>query len=52
MRGVKAYFPGASHCMDNAAMIAYVGGHRAQRGERLESGSGALSRWPVEQMGA
>jgi hypothetical protein len=32
-------------------MIAYVGGLRAQKGEKLKSEASALSRWPVEEVG-
>lgn len=33
-RGMTAYLPPLASCTDNAAMIAYVGAHRAIRGER------------------
>ncbi|MBN8548765.1 MAG: tRNA (adenosine(37)-N6)-threonylcarbamoyltransferase complex transferase subunit TsaD [Deltaproteobacteria bacterium] len=48
--GVRVYTPSALHCMDNAAMIGYVGLKRFERGERNTLDISALSRWPVETL--
>jgi len=47
---VKLYLPGSLHCMDNAAMIGYVGAERYRRGERNDLKTDVKSRWPVETM--
>lgn len=47
---VDVYFPTFSHSMDNAAMIAYVGGLRLGAGEGMPLDADVLSRWPVETM--
>lgn len=47
---VKLYLPGNLHCMDNAAMIGYVGVERYRRGERNDLKTDVKSRWPVETM--
>ncbi len=50
LHGVKAFFPGARHCMDNASMIGYVGLRRFQRGERSTPDMDVIARWPVEEI--
>jgi N6-L-threonylcarbamoyladenine synthase len=47
---IKVYLPGNLHCMDNAAMIGYVGVERYRRGERNDLTTDVKSRWPVETM--
>jgi len=47
---VKSYFPKMTHCIDNAAMIAFAGALHALQGERLEPGAEALARWPLESL--
>jgi N6-L-threonylcarbamoyladenine synthase len=47
---VKLFLPGNLHCMDNAAMIGYVGAERYRRGERDDLRADVKSRWPVETM--
>lgn len=46
----NVYFPSMKHCMDNGAMIAYVGGLRFMRGERMALDADVLSRYPVEEI--
>lgn len=48
LKGVDVYFPDFRYCMDNAAMIAYVGSLRFKFGERAGLDLEAKSRWPVE----
>jgi N6-L-threonylcarbamoyladenine synthase len=43
---VESYFPALSHCVDNGAMIGFVGGLRMGSGSM--SDMEPLSRWPVE----
>ena len=50
LRGVSAVFPSPKHCMDNASMIALIGGLRILEGERSELSITAISRWPLEEM--
>jgi N6-L-threonylcarbamoyladenine synthase len=50
LKGINAYFPKQSHCIDNAAMIAYTGGIRFIKGERLSLDVNVLPRWPVEDI--
>lgn len=47
---VKLFLPANHHCMDNAAMIGYVGVERYRRGERNDLTADVKSRWPVETM--
>ncbi len=48
--GAEVFVPRADHCMDNAAMIAYCGAVRFQRGERSPLSLDVKSRWPVESI--
>jgi len=48
LKGVKLYLPGPGHCLDNAAMVGYVGALRFERGECMDLGADVRSRWPVE----
>ena len=50
IRRVKAYFPGDTHCMDNAAMIAYAAGMRMQSGLHNNNQLSVRARWPVEEI--
>jgi N6-L-threonylcarbamoyladenine synthase len=43
-RGLSAHLPALASCTDNAAMIAYAGSQRFQRGERDDWGLVATSR--------
>lgn len=49
--GVRAFFPRMSHCVDNAAMIAFVAALRYSAGETMPARSEVVSRWPLESMG-
>lgn len=49
LKGARAYFPDWNHCMDNAAMIGYVGLKRFDRGERASLAMDVQARWPVEE---
>ncbi len=46
----RVIVPPPEYCTDNAAMIAYVGGMRALRGELGNLSPSILSRWPIESM--
>lgn len=46
--GVRLFVPSSLHCMDNAAMIAYVGLRRFELGQRSALDISAISRWPIE----
>ncbi|RIL09287.1 MAG: tRNA (adenosine(37)-N6)-threonylcarbamoyltransferase complex transferase subunit TsaD [Proteobacteria bacterium] len=43
-------FPTMRHCMDNAAMIAYLAAERFASGERSNLDAQVHSRWPVETL--
>ena len=45
--GVDVFFPTSSHCVDNAAMIAYVGARRLACGQRLKQNSPVFSYWSL-----
>lgn len=49
MRGLSLFLPRSEHCMDNAAMIGYVGALRLARGDRMDLSADVRSRWPVEE---
>jgi N6-L-threonylcarbamoyladenine synthase len=51
IKGVKAFFPSPEHCVDNAAMIAYVAGLRFAAGQQPSYSPEIKSRWPVEACG-
>jgi N6-L-threonylcarbamoyladenine synthase len=46
----EVIFPDKKHCIDNAAMIAWVGSLRWEQGEVLDPGASVLSRWPLEEL--
>ena len=48
-RNVRVYFPALMHCMDNAAMVAFVGAKRFAAGQTDQLDFSVLSRWPVEE---
>lgn len=48
LSGVEIFFPESRHSIDNAAMIGLVAAMRLKRGDRLQAGAQAISRWPVE----
>ena len=50
LAGVEVFFPGKTHCMDNASMIAYLGLVRLNSGCKSSDKISVLSRWPVEEM--
>lgn len=50
INGVKVYFPTLDHCMDNAAMIAYVAAKRVERKEKTDYNTTVISRWPIESV--
>jgi N6-L-threonylcarbamoyladenine synthase len=49
--GLELYIPDPRYCTDNAAMIAWLGGHYLEGGRRDDLDLDALSRWPVGQRG-
>lgn len=52
IRGVKIFFPHLAHCMDNAAMVAYLAALRFKEGQRDPLDISVLSRWPIEEVQA
>lgn len=50
LTGAEIYFPEAKHSIDNAAMIGLVAAMRLKRGDRMQPGAQAISRWPVETL--
>lgn len=48
--GNNAFFPAASHCMDNAAMVAYTAALRYGFGQRDGLDMAVMARWPVEDL--
>lgn len=47
---LKTYYPKFEFCTDNAAMIAYAGMQRFQRGETSPLNSTVKPKWPLEQL--
>jgi N6-L-threonylcarbamoyladenine synthase len=47
---LPTFFPSPSLCLDNAAMIAYVGEKRLASGERSSLEAPARPRWPLEEL--
>jgi N6-L-threonylcarbamoyladenine synthase len=47
---LPTFFPSPSLCLDNAAMIAYVGEKRLTTGERSSLEAPARPRWPLEEL--
>ncbi len=45
---VKVFFPRASYCTDNGAMIAVAGFQRLIKGERADLGIDVRSRYPID----
>ena len=46
----QVFFPLPTHCMDNAAMIAYTAGLRWRAGVVSDDTLEIVSRWPIESM--
>jgi N6-L-threonylcarbamoyladenine synthase len=44
------FFPRMEFCTDNAAMVAYIGHERLQRGESSPMGIDPKPRWPIDQI--
>lgn len=47
---LPVFYPSASFCLDNAAMIAYVGEKRLAAGQRSSLDAPAKPRWPVAEL--
>ncbi|MCL4143963.1 UNVERIFIED_CONTAM: hypothetical protein GTU68_022307 [Idotea baltica] len=50
IKGLDIFFPKIEHCMDNASMIAFVGGLRFDKSSALSQKTSVLSRWPIESI--
>jgi N6-L-threonylcarbamoyladenine synthase len=50
--GVRAAYPRAEFCTDNAAMIALAGEARLVAGERADLAVVARARWPLAELAA
>lgn len=48
--GIQVFFPRLNHCMDNAAMVAYLAAKRYAAGQRDQLDLPVLARWPVEEI--
>ena len=48
--GVQVFVPDLAYCTDNAAMIAYAGFLRFQRGEHIHNDWDANPRWKLEDL--